>query len=545
MSADICLTSRFVFTGRGEGTEPLSVLIQGERILAVVPRGEEGPYLDAHTQIMDLGDRMVMPGFVDAHTHFFLGAAASCEQVCSDPLYATSEQECVQMMLRYAGKHPEAKRLRGRGWQAARWTGGQLPTKDSLDAFFPDIPVYMQSDDVHCYWLNSRALEECGITKEDTVETGYIGKDDSGELNGILMEIEASVPADRIYHSFTRAEEEKMYRDLLAEAARCGVTSLSEMTSSEYDECHRARYRIVKEMEQKGELTARLHIFTKLFDCENYGAALALQRELDSPYLRISGLKGFVDGVVETYTGLLLEPYSDRPDTCGIGVPMCTQEELNAWITEANREGLPVRLHCIADGSVRMALNAFEASVKANGKKGLPNAIEHIEILHPDDIARFRELEVIPSMQPMHLLLDEDGEIERVGAHRVQYEWVMRTLLEETGRLAIGTDYPVVSLSPFDTIYAAVTRRHFDGREASRNPQEALTMAQTLRAYTYGAAQVYSRQDEIGSLEAGKYADLVVIDRDLFSVPYEQIRDCRVAMTMVGGRVVYESGIVK
>ena len=517
------------------------MLVTGDRILAVVPYGEETPYVDARTRVLDFGERMMMPGFVDAHTHFFMGAVAQSRHVCSEPVHARSERECVEMMKRYAASHPEEKRLRGRGWLVTNWENEEMPTKRSLDEAFPDIPVYMQSEDAHCYWLNSKAIEECGITAAMETETGYVGKDMDGEPNGLLVEIEASRPADRMYHAFSEEEEYHVYRDFLRVVAENGITSLSEMTLAEYGETEKQRYRIIRKMERRGEMTARLHVFPKLPVKETSCAeAAALRREFDSTYFRISGLKGFIDGVLEAHTGLLLEPYTDLPQSRGVGVPTCSQQELNACVTEANREGFPVRLHCIADGSVRMALDAFEAAARECGRTGLPNAIEHMEIMDPADIPRFQELGVLPSMQPMHLLLG-GSEIDRVGAARVKNEWLTKSLLHGSGgHLAIGTDCPVVALNPFDTIYAAVTRRYFDGSPASCNPEQALTMAETLRAYTYGAAEAYSRQDELGSLEPGKYADITVIDRDLFAVPADEIRSRRVEWTMVGGRIVFE-----
>lgn len=543
--ADLCLKSKAVYTGLTDHTEPLSVLIAGERILAVVPWGEEGAYTDSHTKVLDLGEQMIMPGFVDAHTHFFLGAFASCDRVCDAPVCACSEKACVEAMKEFARKHPGETRLRGRGWFVSAWENKKMPTKESLDEAFPDLPVYMQSIDAHCYWLNSMALKECGITRDSTVKSGYIQKGPDGEPDGLLAEIEACVPADRMYHDFPAEEEKEIYLQLLKQLARWGVTSVSEMTSSEYDESHERKYRLLQEIKEEGKLSARVHIYTKLVDCENYQAVTRLREKYQSPDIQFTGLKGFVDGVLEAHTGMLVEPYSDRPDTRGDGMPLFSQEDLNGWITQANREGLPVRLHCVGDGAVRMALNGFEASKAANGtayeKAGLPNAIEHIEVIHPDDIDRFKELHVIPSMQPMHLVMDKDSEYSIIGKERARFEWMEKTLLEKTGILAIGTDYPVTALTPFETIYAAITRCTLQGEKACLNPEECLTMAQVLRGYTMAGAIVYGREQEIGSLEPGKYADVAVIDRDLFKVQPREILKREVVMTVMNGKIVYSA----
>lgn len=543
MGVDYCLRSKAVFLGDAEDTVEGCILIEGKYIKAVVGLGEEKKYLDSHTVVLNYDDKLIMPGFVDAHTHFFSGALAASSHVCEEICRSRSEEECVQMMLDFYRRHPNEKRLRGRGWFVTNWGDAPLPTKRSLDAVFPDIPVYLQAADCHSYWLNSKALEECGICGNKTgilsSDSDGIGRFPDGELSGMLMEMEACREADRRYRAFPPEENRKIYEAFLKKAAAFGITSMSEMMPYDYDEESRDRYAQIKKLECEGSLTVRLHIFPKLYDMENFSAVKELQKEFDSDYMRISGVKGFVDGVTETYTGLLLEPYANRPDTCGINVPVRPQAELNESVCRANAQGLPVRIHCIADGSVRMALDAFAYSAEKNGKNPA-NCIEHIENIHPDDIPRFKELGVIPSMQPIHLLLDGGGKLSRLGEERVKWEWPLRTMLLSCGELALGTDYPVVDMNPFENIYAAVTRKYKDGTPAGFNPEECLTMGQTLRAYTYGAAAAYSRRNEIGSLREGMLADVVVIDRNLFQAKEQEILNSHVVMTMSGGRIVYE-----
>ena len=234
-----------------------------------------------------------------------------------------------------------------------------------------------------------------------------------------------------------------------------------------------------------------------------------------------------------------MEPYSENPQTRGIGVPNIPQEDMQASVIAANRAGLPVRIHCIADGSVRMALDMYEASCKVNGTGGPVNTVEHIENIHPDDIPRFGELGVIPSMQPYHLTLDLMEKPRRIGEQRCRWEWPHRSLLDAGATLAFGTDYPVVDFNPYPTIYAAVTRLDDDGNPASTNPQECITLAETLRAYTSGAAAAYGR-DDIGILEEGKLADIIVVNRNLFDIELAEILGCETVMTMFDGEIVYE-----
>ncbi len=537
MKADYCLKSRALFTGESEEPVEGCVLVRGDRILDVVPIGMEDEYIDENTQVLDYGNKLVMPGFIDAHTHFFSGAVAASEHVCTEIADSTSEEECARMIYEFSKAHPGEKRIRGRGWFITNWGDAPLPTKASLDALLPDIPVYLQAADAHSYWLNSAALEECGIRGDMQVSSGYIGKLGNGELSGMLVEMEACEPADRMYQSFTADEMEKIYLNFFKKAAKAGVTSMSEMLPGEYDEEQFEKYRVIRELEKQGRLSLRLHFYTKLYDTADFSEALRWKKCLDTDFMKISGVKGFVDGVAETYTGLLLEPYTDRKETCGINVPVKPQDELNVSVIAANKAGLPVRIHCIADGSVRMALDAFEKSAEVNGRWTV-NTIEHIENIHPDDIGRFKELGVIPSMQPIHMILDADGKIHRIGAERIKYEWPLKTLLDSCGELALGTDYPVVDLNPLDNIYAAVTRNFFDGRPATHNGWEKLSVGGTLRAYTSGAARAYSRENEIGLLKKGMFADIIALDRNLFHIPDKDILDTRVEMTMVGGKIL-------
>lgn len=538
MKVDYCIKAKYLFTAESENPSSGCVLISGDRVLDVIPLGEEGKYIDAGTEIIDAGNGLVMPGFIDAHTHFFNGALTYSDHVCCDIEQSTSEEHCAQMIKEYADKHPNEKRIRGRGWFVTNWNDAPLPTKKSLDAVLPDIPVYLSAADCHSYWLNSKALEECGITKETKVNSGTIGKLPDGELSGMLIEMDACDLADRKYREFSIEDQHDIYITFMDYVSSLGVTSLSEMMPGEYDEEYFEKYSVVKELADVGEAKCRLHLFTKLFGMDNYDMPLAWKKKLDSDYLKLSGLKGFIDGVAETYTGLLLEPYADKPETCGEGVPLVSDGDLKSMVLKANQAGLPVRIHCIADGSVRMALDAFEYAYTITGKK-MNNTLEHIENIHPDDINRFKELGVIPSMQPIHVLLDADGKIKRIGSERIKYEWPTKTLLDSTGILAIGTDYPVVSINPFENIYAAVTRCFFDGSQASHNPTECLTVGETLLGYTKWAAKAYGRDNELGTLKKGMLADLVILDRNLFKVSNSDILGTNVKLTMLGGKIIY------
>ena len=537
--ADLVLKSNAVFTSLEDEPFKGGVAIEGNRILAVEKGDSIDKYIGPSTEVHEYQDKLIMPGFIDSHTHYFIGAVSSSDHIC-DVTASTSEEECVEMIKQYADTHPHEKRILGIGWFPAYWDNAPLPSKLSLDAAIPDRPVYLISADVHTFWMNTKALEEAGITADMKPESGEVCTFEGGELSGILLEPEAYLPAMDKAMEFDRESMKKIYKDFLANIAASGVTSITDMTAYEYSEAKYNQYKVVKEMEDAGEMTARLHFYTKLGTYTDFSEAKKLEKIYCSGIFRMSGLKGFVDGVTSTYTGLLLEPYADKPDTTGIGVPLAPKEDLERTIIAANHAGLAVRLHCIADGSVRMALDMFEASRKVNGNHGLKNAIEHIENIHPDDIPRFAELDIIPSMQPYHLTLDVNEKLIRMGEERCRWEWPHKTILEKGGKLVFSTDYPVVDFNPFLTLYAAVTRCDDDGNPTGINPEERVSLAEAIKAYTASAADIYDRSEELGTLEEGKLADVVVINKNLFAIDLMEIQRCQIDLTIMDGKIVYE-----
>lgn len=541
MKADIVVKAKNLFTAENLELTSGCVVIAEDKIVDIVPLEQIDTYVGESTKIIDAKEGLVMPGLIDAHTHFFNGALANSEHVCNDIEKSTSEEDCARIIAEYAKAHPNEKRIRGRGWFITNWGTTELPTKASLDAVLPDIPVYLGAADCHSYWLNSAALKECGVTEDTEVSSGYIGKLPNGELSGMLVEMEACIYAEKKYREFSYEDQMSIFSDFMTKAASYGVTSLSEMIPGEYDDEHFIKYSIVKKLGDEGRSKTRLHLFTKLYDVDDYSVALDWKEKLDGPFLKLAGLKGFIDGVAETYTGLLLEPYTDKPDTCGIGVPAKPLNELKENVYRANAVGLPVRIHCIADGSVRMALDAFEYANSKCGDKALANTIEHIENIHPDDIDRFKKLHVIPSMQPIHMILDADGKITRIGEERIKYEWPLKTIVDSFGSVALGTDYPVVDINPFENMYSAVTRCNFDGSSATHNEWEKLSIEETLLGYTAWAAKAYSRENEIGMLKKGMLADVVILDTNLLKVEPKEILNTKVLTTILNGKIVYEA----
>ena len=537
-SADMIITSNAVFTSCGDEPFEGGVAIKGNRIVAVGSREEISKYRTADTAVYDYGDQLIMPGLIDGHDHLWWGAVADSEHVV-DLTSSTSEEEAIEMIKKYAVEHPEEKRIRGFGWFPANWNDAPLPTKKTLDEAVPDRPAYMNCADAHTLWVNSLALEESGYTPDMELAAGSVGVDENGEMNGLIYEPDAMAYGWKNFYDFPEEQIRTIMKNFMKGLAAQGVTSLSEMSADEYTDYFHDRYLVFKDMAESGEFTSRVHAFTAFMRKTDFTEAVKWKEEFNSSTFRVTGVKGFLDGVTSTYTGLLLEPYTDRPDTIGEGVPLDTQESLNASVIAANAAGLPVRIHCIAEGSVRMALDAFEESLKVNGKHGLVNSIEHIETMHPDDIPRFRELGVVASMQGEHLPLEMNEKVARLGEERCRYEWPFRSLADAGAVLAFGTDFPVVYYNQFKGIYAAVARKNYDGTIAGVDNGEKLTLPEALRANTIGSAIVYGRDDEIGTLEAGKLADVIVLDRNLFTADVEEIKDAEVALTVMDGNVVY------
>lgn len=544
MKANLVLKSSAVFTGLEKEPFKGSVAITGNHI-SFAGRGEVNPdWIDETTRVYDLGDRLIIPGFSDAHAHYLLAASILSEYCCTQIGEAKSEEECVEMLKAFYKKYPDSKRLIGFGWFTVNWTEGktphQPPTKVSLDAAFPDIPVYLMSADCHTFWCNTKALEQCGITKDTQYNFGKLGIGPDGEPDGTLSESELIAPCYNEFYDFGEKETLEIQENLLRKIAEAGITSFTDVAECTTLNEEPMDLKKIKDMEESGKLTARIHVYPSLGISED----LSLQKEIREKYstamVKIAGLKQFFDGVTPAYTAALLEPYADNPETKG---EMNYSKELyDRCILAANKAGFGVKVHAIGDAAVRNALDIFEHSKAVNPNYGLcRNSVEHIENIAVEDLHRFGHLGVVASVQPIHLPLDANEKLDRIGKERIRYEWPFRSLLDAGAVMAFGTDVPVSPLSPYENIYAAVARKDLDGSPTGFNPEEKVALYEALRAYTYGSACSHNREDELGTLETGKLADITVIDTNLFAVDTEKIKDASAAMTIVDGKIVYEN----
>lgn len=532
--ADIVLSSNTVFTGVSKEPIPASIAIVGNKIAAIGSEEEIAPYIGKNTKTFQYHNKLIMAGFYDFHLHVMLGSLAN-ESV--NLVLAKSEEMAAEMVRAYADARPEVEWIIGFTWDAGYWDDPKLPNRFSLDRILPARPVLLFHAEGHYVWVNSRALELANITK-DTEEPsfGRIERDEHGEPTGILYESAIGLVADQAL-AFSQEKKNKLFQDFLDLARKYGVTSAGDLYGLELTE-KMDDYHLFKSFEERGELTARIHLWPALNgDLER---AKKLRKMYQSDKLAVSGLKQFIDGVITGYTAFLLEPYADNPSINGSTT--FPPEVIKQWVVDADREGFGIRFHAIGDGAIRLALDAFEEAREANGIRDSRHAVEHIEVIHPDDIRRFKQLEVIASMQPDHLAQSERGVYtSRIGLGREKYVFPINTLKESGAKLAIGTDFPIGSLNPMLPIYRAITRVDNSGlAENVWHAHEQISLGDALYAYTAVPAYGSFRDHELGTLEVGKLADIIVLDRDLFQIPAEEILDAKIILTVVDGEIVYK-----
>ncbi|RJS59358.1 amidohydrolase [Bacillus sp. PK3_68] len=530
--ADVIISSNAVFTGLSDQPEPASIAIKDNKILAIGSEEEIRSYSGERTKVYPFQDQLIMPGFHDFHLHMMDGAV-SMNGV--NLFSARSEEEALEMIRTFAEARPEDSWIIGNSWDAGYWDTQQLPNRYSLDRILPDRPALMFHAEGHYVWVNTKALEIANINR-DTEDPSYgmISKDKNGEPDGLLYE-KAMDAVFRHAYNFTKEQKRELFANFLNHAASLGITAVHDLFAIEALEMLND-YDVFKEFEEKGELTARIHLWPALNG--NLEHVKQLRETYQSDKLRVSGLKQFIDGVITARTAYLLEPYADQPDTRGEA--SFPPETFKKWVVEADKEGFSIRFHAIGDGAIRLALDAYEEAQKTNGKRDSRHSVEHVEVIHPDDIPRFKELGVTASMQPDHFAMSERGVYtDRIGSEREKYVFPIKTLQEAGAKLAFGTDFPIDVLNPLLQIYRAVTRIDSSG-EAVWHPHERITLAEALKAYTAGPAYGSFREQELGTLEAGKLADIVVLEKNLFDIPTEDIPDTKVQVTIVDGKVVFE-----
>lgn len=537
MTADMIIKGNAIFDSVSDKPFAGFVAVKGNRI-AAVGKGMDSisQYAGVDTKIIDAGDRLVMPGFHDSHTHLIL---AGMYKTYPNLGSARSEEEAAAMLKDYYDGQPGDGWVYGFNWYHVFWDKKELPRKETLDRYFPDRPVFLINAEAHGAWVNSLALEIAGVTA-DTPDPfgGEIARDENGEPTGFLYESAIEYVAAHAL-IFTEEQEKTFLRKYMADAAELGITGVVDVQP--YFGKDLGSLDVYTGMETDGELTVRITAAANLLG--DLDEALENSRKYCTEKVRAHMLKQFVDGVITTHTALLLEDYTDAPGNRG--TQLSELEKIDAAVQEGHKRGLWIKIHAIGDRAIRFTIDSYEKAIKTYGANGCRHAIEHVEMVTDSDIERFGQLGLIPSVQPEHigLMPTWEGEEYRVniGEERAGRTWPFRSLLESAGVLAIGSDCPVVDNNPFYAIHRGVTRLHDDGLpEGGWNPTQKLTVADILRGYTLGSAYGIGREDELGTLEEGKFADIAIIDRNLFETEPEDIRGAHVDMTIMDGKVIFE-----
>jgi predicted amidohydrolase YtcJ len=538
-AADTIITHGKVFTLDARHPWAQAVAVAGTRIVSVGEDAEIEKLRGPGTKVIDAGGRLVLPGFVDCHIHF-LDGSLSLGRV---NLEGAKDAADIQQRLRdYAAKHPGKDWVLGRGWNYAMFGAEALPHKKYLDEVFPDRPVFLEGYDGHTYWANSNALSAAGITN-DTADppNGVIVRDPkTHEATGALKESAQRLVA-QVVPTPSRSEN-------LA-ALRAGVKwsnehGLTRVHSAGGDFEHLDLY---DELRREGQQTLRFYIAYFLNPPElrpqDIDTIEAARRKFHDEWIDTNVVKMMVDGVVESHTAAMLEPYSDDPSTKG--KLFWDPAKYAAAVAELDKRGLQLFTHAIGEYGVRTALDAYEHAEQVNHTNDRRPRIEHIETITAADIPRFGEIGVIASMQPLHSYPDADTlEIwaRNAGPDRASRAWAWKSISNAGGRLAFGSDWPVVTLNPWDGIQTAVTRQTREGKpEAGFVPEQRLSVGDTIRGYTLGAAYAGRREKTEGSIEVGKLADLIIVSQNIFEIDPHRIAETKVLTTIVGGRVVYQA----
>ena len=548
--ADTILTNARIYTVNARAPWAQAVAIRDGRILAVGSSRQIASYRGPSTKTLDVRGRLVLPGFIDSHIHFVEGSLAMSQVKLDD---TKSVAEIQQVVREFAQAHPatspETAWITGRGWSYPEFAPSGMPHKRFLDQVLPDRPVLLEGFDGHTYWANSKALEMAGITRETPDPlNGKILRDPDGEPTGALQEAAGDLVA-RIVPKATPAERMAAMQAGMVEANRAGLTRVIICGNDTSGGNDADFFREYEQLEREGKLTLRFSLSIYAAPEGDHAADVArADRVLNShprtgDWIAAGAVKMFLDGVIEGHTAAMLAPYGD--DAKQFGSLRWDPEQYRKTVADLDRHGIQVFTHAIGDRAVRVALDAYESAAAQNHTHDLRHRIEHIETITAEDIPRFGKLGVIASFQPLHAYPDEDTLgpwLTNAGHQREPRAWAWQSIARSGGRLAFGSDWPVVTLNPWQGVQNAVTRQTREGKPAGGwVPEQRISVAQAVEAYTLGAAFSGHRETQEGSIEPGKLADLIVVSQDIFQVDAPTIGATEVLITMVGGKIVYES----
>ena len=510
--------------------EAEAVAIRGNKIAAVGTTDEIMRLKSAETPVVDLEGKRVLPGFIDAHVHFVQGGAALAGPQLRS---SKSQQEFRDTLAEYAKHKPTGTWITGGEWDHENWSPAVLPTAALIDPVTNGWPVYVERLDGHMGLANSLAMKLAGVDKHTKdVPGGVIVRDAQGNPTGIFKDaaqalIEKAIPPPSQQQIIEAVHAAQVY------ANAQGVTSVDDMASPP------SSFRAYQTMMHDGSLHVRIAVYQLLTQWQNQ-AKVGVAADFGNEYLHIGGMKSFADGSLGSTTALLFAPYLDAPNTSGItSAELSNPEQMWRNMDGADAAGLQIATHAIGDRANDIVLNMYQRLEKEHGERDRRLRIEHAQHLTAADIPRFGREHVIASMQPYHLIDDGRWAEKRIGPERAKTSYAYRSLLDSGATLAFGSDWPVAPMSPIMGIYGAVTRRTLDGKHPDGwVPEQKITVAEAVHAYTIGAAYA-SFDDRIkGSIEVGKLADFVVLSQDIFAIDPVKIADTKVEMTIFNGKQI-------
>ena len=510
-----------------------ALAVSGNRIAAIGSTPEIRSLAGPNTKLIDAGEKLVLPGFNDAHVHYLMGGFSLANVDLRD---AKSPEEMARRLGDYAKQLPKGRWILGGDWDHEKWPGAPLPTKEIIDAATPDNPVFVNRLDGHMALANSLALKMAKVTKETKDPPGGVVVRDpkTGEPTGVLKD-GAEELVDRVVPE--KSFEEKHAAALAAteHAAKMGVTSVTDMSAG--DDVGLYQY-----MLDRGELKNRIYAIRSIVSWEVL-AKTGVHGAFGSDMLRIGGLKGFADGSLGSTTALFFQPYNDAPNTRGLLFDQMLPEGIMLKrVLGADKAGLHVMIHAIGDEANTRILDIYKEVAAKDGDRDRRYRIEHAQHLRTNEIARFGAQKVIASMQPYHCADDGRWCDKRIGTERSKGTYAFRSLLDSGATLAFGSDWTVAPLNALEGIKAAVTRQTLDGKHPTGwVPEQKITVDEAVRAYTVGSAYAEFAEKVKGSITPGKLADLVIIDRDIYTCDPADIDKAQVILTIMDGRIVYEA----
>lgn len=528
VTADLVITNAKVHTMNPAQKQARSIAVLGNRIIAVGSDAETRPLIGAKTRVIDAKGKVIIPGFNDAHVHF-LETGVQLSSV--DLRDARTPQEFVERIRKFAAKLPKGRWILGGKWDHENWTPNNLPTAAMIDAVTPDNPVFIDRLDGHMALANSLAMRLAKIDRDvKDVAGGEIVRDASGNPTGVFKDA-AMGYIGRVIPEPSFEERLEAAQAATDHAASLGVTSVQDMSAG-------TDVGVYQELLRRGTLKTRVYGCSPLSAYtrwQNTGVRYAFGDAM----LRVGCLKGYADGSLGSTTAWFFEPYLDAPTSTGLAsdeIPKTPE-----YVLGADKAGLQIRIHAIGDKANATVLDIFDKTTQANGQRDRRFTIEHAQHLRQEDIRRFGSQKVVASMQPFHIIDDGRWAWKRLDEKRLKGTYAFRTLLDSGAVLAFGSDSPVAPLNPLFGVYAAVTRRTLDEKNPGGwIPEQKISVDETLRAFTWGSAYAEFQENVKGTIEPGKLADLVMLSDDIFTIDPVKIRDVKIHLTIVDGRVVYQ-----